>query len=307
MARDYYSILGVDKNATAEAIKKAYRKLAVKYHPDKNPGDKQAEEKFKELNEAYEVLSDTDKRKKYDLYGENWNRLDESQATGGAYQRGGPGQGGSYQYHYQGDPSDIFGESEDYADIFGSFFGGRGAGRGRSADPRKGQDTHGEISITLEEAYNGVAKVFNVNNENIRITLKPGAYDGLTIRLAGKGMAGSKPELRGDLYIAIRVLPHLRYRREGDNIFQSETTDVFVALLGGEKEITTLAGKLKIKIPAGTQPGKILRMKGKGMPVYNKPGAFGDLLLQLQVQLPEKLTDEQKHLLEELKATFENK
>lgn len=301
MANDYYTILGITKTATADEIKKAYRKLAVKYHPDKNPGNKEAEEKFKEISHAYEVLSDAENRKKYDQFGENWNRVNESQyANGGQSYRG--SSGGS-SFNFEGDPSAFFGEGADYSDMFENLFG-RGGSRSSN---RKGQDIQAETSITLEEAFHGVSKIFGINNEKIRIQLKPGAYSGLTIKLAGKGSKGMNSSAAGDLYITINVLPHALYQREGEQIRQTISVDLFTAVLGGEQQVSTITGPLKIRIPAGTQNGKILRLKGKGMPVYNKPGQSGDLLLQIDVQVPENLTDEQKELFRQLKESLEKK
>ncbi len=293
MAKDLYSILGVDKSASADDIKKAFRKLAVKYHPDKNPGNKQAEEKFKEANEAYEVLSDADKRKKYDKYGADWNKVDESRA--GQYRSGTSG-----GQHFEGDPSEFFGAG-DYSDMFEQFFRQGGAARNS-----KGQDAQASLEISMEEAFHGTSKVFNVNNENIRIHLKPGAYHGLTIKLSGKGRPGRNGGKPGDLYITIHIAPSA-YDRDGDNIKHTITVDMFTAILGGEEEINTISGKLKIKIPAETQTGKILRIKGKGMPRYDQPGKFGDLLITIQVLLPEKLTAEQKDLLLKLQASLKKK
>ena len=298
MARDYYTVLGVSKTASGDEIKKAFRKLAVKYHPDKNQGNKEAEEKFKELNQAYEVLSDPEKRKKYDRYGENWNRMDESQFAGG----GAPG--GGRTYRYEGNPAD-FGDAADFSDLFESFFSAGGSSRQKGK--RKGQDQHGEMSITLEEAYQGTAKVVEINNEKIRIKLKPGTYEGLSIRLAGKGTAGRNGGQAGDLYITIHVLPDPQVLREGDHLRQNFTVDLFSAVLGSEQEVSTISGKLRIKIPAGTQNGKIFRIKGKGMPVYNEPGKAGDLLLVAQVQIPENLTPEQKELFRQLQASMNSR
>jgi curved DNA-binding protein len=310
MAKDYYSILGVNKNASNEEIKKAFRKLAVKFHPDKNPGDKQSEEKFKELNEAYEVLSDPENRKKYDRFGENWNRFDEAQHADARRQHQRSSPGGEQSFYFEGDPSEFFGQGNDYGDLFESFFRKSGSSSGFAQSNRnrgKGQDLHASISISLEEAYHGAAKIIELNNEKIRIRLKPGTYDGLIIRLAGKGAPGAKNKPSGDLYLTIQVLPHTSYERDGDNIRQSIPIDLFAAVLGGEKQVATLAGTLKIKIPPGSQNGKILRIKGKGMSVYDQPGKFGDLLLEIKVLVPEKLSEEQKELFRQLQDTFNKK
>lgn len=310
MARDFYSILGVSKTASAEEIKKAFRKLAVKLHPDKNPGNKEAEEKFKEANEAYEVLGDPEKRKKYDRFGENWNRMDEARyAKGGnPYQQSSPG---GQNFYYEGDPSEFFGQGDDYSDLFEGFFQKSRASSGNAGKKSntrfKGKDVHAEMSIPLEEAFHGEAKIFEWNNEKIRIQLKPGVYNGLTIKLAGKGSAGLNGGKAGDLYITITVLPHSLYVREGDTIRQNIPIDLFTAVLGGEKEVTSLAGILKIKIPPGTQNGKVLRLKGKGMPIYDRPGQSGDLLLEIHVQIPEKLSEEQKELFRQLQSSFTKK
>ena len=305
MARDFYTILGVTKTASADELKKAFRKLAVKYHPDKNPGDKGAEEKFKELNEAYEVLSDPDKRKKYDQFGENWNRMSEQQANGngGYHYQGSPG---GQSFNFEGDPSDFFGGGGgDYSDLFENFF--RSGGRSGGSKSSRAKDIRGGISISLEDAFHGAAKVFEVNGEKIRIQLKPGAYDGLEIKLAGKGNPGGKNGKPGDLYLVIQVAPDPAYERTGNDLRQSLMVDLFTAVLGGDVQLSTLAGTLKLKIPAGTQNGKILRIKGKGMPVYNQPGAAGDLLLQIQVAIPENLSPEQQEEFRKLQQRMQGK
>jgi len=305
MATDYYSIMGVKKTATQADIKKAYRKLAVKHHPDKNPGDKKAEETFKQIAEAYATLSDEEKRKNYDLYGDPRDhqqaearaRAQRKQPAGG----GDPFHGGE-SAHFEGGPGGAFGQ-EDFSDFFNSYFGGGGGGKARPGGSRPAANVQAEMAITLEEAYQGAAKVFDLDNHPIRIRLKPGTYDGLLIRLPGKAPAAGITTA-GDLYITIHIIPDTRYEVEGNNIRQKITVGLFAALLGGEQDIKTLAGTLKIKIPPGTQPGKIMRLKGKGMPVYNQEAQWGDLFLEIQVQIPEKLTEEQHALFRQLQESF---
>ena len=303
--KDYYQVLGIDKKATQDDIKKAFRKLAVKYHPDKNPGDKEAENKFKLVNEANEVLSDPEKRKKYDTLGENWNKY---QHAGAGQQGGQPFGAGNEGFYYEGDLNDFFNAQGDggsgFSDFFEAFFGnrkqGKGRAGGRSAAQFKGQDYETEMEITLGEAYNGASRMIQLENEKIRITTKPGAYDGQLLKIKGKGGKGSSAEHHGDLYVRIRVSHDPVFERRGDDVYKQETIDLFSAVLGGEAVIETLSGKIKIKIMPGTQNGKQARIKGKGMPVYGKPD-HGDLYVILNVHLPEKLSEEQRTLFEQLK------
>ena len=315
--KDYYKILGVAKTASGDEIKKAYRKLAVKYHPDKNPGDKAAEEKFKEISEANEVLSDPEKRKLYDQLGANWKQYKDAgydpSANGGKarYSQAGPGE--QYYYEFEGDPTEFFGNGgSGFSDFFESFFGGGSRkGRGFSGSGGfsgfgadiPGNDLAGEISISLQEAYTGTERIVDLGSEKIKLKIKPGAYTGLKLRAKGKGEKGRGGKA-GDLFITVNVSPHPVYERKGDDLYMEAPVDLFTALLGGKQEINTLSGKVNITIPEGTQNGKQLRLKGKGMPVYGKQ-AHGDLYVKLQVKLPEKLTDEQKELIKRLKDSFQ--
>jgi curved DNA-binding protein len=297
--KDYYKILGVNKNASQADIKKAYRKLAVQYHPDKNINNKEAEEKFKLINEANEVLGDPDKRKKYDELGEDWNKYQQTGQSGGFDSFGG-GQG--KRYHYEGDFSDIFGSGggSGFSDFFEAFFG-KGGRRSQRESEYKGQDFEAETGITLEEAYHGTSRVIQVHGEKLRITVKPGVQDGQLLRIKGKGGDGSSDKYRGDLYVRIKVLPHSVFTRKGDDLYATQNIDLYTAALGGEILVHTMSGTIKVQIPAGTQNGKTIRIKGKGIPVPDTTDKFGDLYLQLQVSIPTSLTEKEKQLFEQLR------
>ena len=306
--KDYYKTLGVDKKASQDEIKKAYRKLARQYHPDKNPGNKDAEEKFKLVNEANEVLGDPAKRKKYDELGSNWNKYEQAGAgqPGGGFDWSAFGGGDGNTFYYEGDPNDLFGAEgkSGFSDFFETFFG-RGArrtGQRSQTQPQfKGQDYEAEMEITLEEAYHGTSRIIQVHDEKLRITTKTGAYDGQLLRIKGKGAHGSTQQQRGDLYVRIRIKAHPLFQRKRDDLYMDHPVDLYTAVLGGDAIVNTLSGKIKVKIPGGTQNGKNIRIKGKGMPLYGKTGTFGDLYLQIQVSIPENLTTEEKQLFEQLK------
>jgi curved DNA-binding protein len=292
--KDYYKILEIDKKATAEAIKKAYRTLAKKYHPDKNLGDKKAEERFKLVNEANEVLGDPEKRKQYDELGENWQQNQQ------AYNQ----QQQSNRQYYQSNPNQGFaGNQEDFSDFFEQFFAGRGQS-GRQQQPRRGGDYETEMEISLEEAYAGTSRIIQLENEKLRVSTKPGAYADQQLKIKGKGAKGSADANRGDLFVRIKVKEHTKYVRKGDDLHQTVNINLYDAILGNDIVVETLSGKLKIKITEGTQNGKTIRLKGKGMPIYEKPTFFGDLYLLIQVQIPENLNEKQKALFQELKATI---
>jgi curved DNA-binding protein len=311
--KDYYSILGVDKNASDKEIKKAYRKLANQYHPDKNQGDKVAEEKFKEVNEAYQVLSDPEKRKKYDTLGANWEAYEKGGFDFSQY--GGQGSpGGSRTFYFEGDPSQFFGgQGSGFSDFFEMFFGGGGGrtddafsqfssrGGGRRSRAVKGQDIQAEMEVTLLEAYQGSKRTFELNGQKLRMEIKPGAYDGQKLRIKGKGMPGANGGPNGDLYIILKVLPDPRFKREGDNLIHNAKIDLYTAVLGGSIDVPTMTGLVKVKVPKGTSPGKVLRLKGKGMPVYGRPGSYGDLLVKIDVQIPQNLSEEQIKLFEKIR------
>src|SRR5690606_5332292 len=301
--KDYYTVLGVDKQASQDEIKKAYRKLALKYHPDKNPGDKAAEEKFKEVAEAHEVLGDPEKRKKYDQLGANWRQYENADfGSGGRPASFGRGRGYGDLY---GDAEGIFGSGSGFSDFFESFFGSMGMGGAGSAGysfdfGAPSADLQGELSINLEEAYHGTERTVDLGGEKIKLRIKPGAYDGLKLKIKGKGTQGGDGS-RGDLYLTVKVASHPRFERKGDDLHLEQPVDVFVALAGGKQVVDTFSGKLNIRLAECTPNGKRVRFKGKGMPVYNKPGSYGDLYVKLVVKMPERLTAEQRQVLNKLK------
>jgi curved DNA-binding protein len=303
--KDYYKALGVDKTATTDEIKKAYRKLARRYHPDVNPNDPEAERKFKEVNEANEVLSDPEKRQKYDELGADWQHYQQAGAGRGAggfdwsqyQQQGGPGGFGGFGGGFGGAD---FGGDGDFSDFFSSIFGNMGGSRGTRA--RAGQDYQAELELTLEEAYRGGPRTLTVNGKKLRLTIQPGVEDGQTIRLRDQGSPGRNGGPNGSLYITLRVLPDPRFVRNGNDLTQEVPVPLYQALLGGEQVVETLSGPVKINIKPETQNGTRLRLRGKGFPVYKQAGQFGDLYLRLTVQLPQNLTDKEKELLRQLMA-----
>ena len=302
--KDYYKVLGVDKTATAEQIKKAYRKLARAHHPDVNPDNPQAEQRFKEANEAHEVLSDPEKRQKYDALGADWQRY--QQQPGGAG-RGRPGGGGGFdwsQYAQPGQGSSPFGdEGGDFSDFFGSIFGNAGGGgRAGGSRPGAGQDYAAELELTLAEAYHGGPRTITVNGKSLRLSIKPGVADGQTIRLRDQGGAGRNGGPNGALLITFRLAPDAHYARSGDDLTQDVPVPLYTALLGGEQTVDTLGGPVSIKIKPETANGTRLRLRGKGFPVYGTAGEFGDLYLRVSVQMPTNLTEKEKELIRELAA-----
>ncbi len=311
--KDYYKTLGVSKSASQKEIKKAYKKLALKYHPDKNPDNPEAEKRFKEVNEANSVLSDPEKRKKYDELGANWEAYEQAGFRGG--QGGGAyGPGGGRTYHFQGDPSEFFGGrgGSGFSDFFEMFFGGGGFEPGGGARfrqgprPSAGVDLQAELPISLEDAFHGASKMFEINGEKLRIKIKPGAYDGQKLKLRGKGQAG-QGGTRGDLYLLLRLQKHPRFSREGDNLRMAQDIDLYTAVLGGQVTLHTLSGPVNITVKPGTSGGQTLRLRGKGMPRDSRQDSFGDLLVDLKVQIPTALSPEEKEAFERLRAMKEKK
>ncbi|WP_210518259.1 DnaJ C-terminal domain-containing protein [Hymenobacter terricola] len=303
--KDYYKVLGVEKTATPEQIKKAYRKLARQHHPDVNPNDKGAEQKFKELNEANEVLSDPEKRKKYDQFGADWQHY-QQQPGGGAGRGGQPGAGFDWSQYTQGPGGgggSPFGQGEDFSDFFGSLFGNMGGGRaGSGSRPGAGGDYQAELELTLEDVYHGGPRTITVNGKALRLTILPGVADGQTIRLRDQGGPGRNGGPSGSLLITFRIQPDARYARTGNDLTQDVPVSIYKALLGGEQTVETLSGSVKIKLKPETANGTRLRLKGKGLPVYKKEGQFGDLYLRLNLTLPQHLTDLEKELIQQLAA-----
>lgn len=301
---DYYGILGVSKTATQDEIKKAFKKLARKYHPDLNPNDPTAKQKFQEINEANEVLSDPEKRKKYDAYGENWKHADEFEAQKQRYQQSGGGFNGTGGAYWSTDGSGFSGSFDGndsgFSDFFESLFGSRrGSSRGH-ARGFKGQDYNAELHLSLRDAAVTHKQILDVNGKKIRITVPAGIADGQTIRLAGQGGAGINGGPAGDLYITFVIGDDPVYKREGDNLYTTVPVDLYTAILGGEITVDTLNGKVKLHLKPETQNGTRVRLKGKGFPVYKEEGKFGDLLITYEVKLPTNLTEKQKQLFREL-------
>ncbi|MBQ7202041.1 DnaJ domain-containing protein [Candidatus Saccharibacteria bacterium] len=290
--RDYYEVLGVSKNASDDEIKKAYRKLAIKYHPDKNPGNKEAEEKFKEISEAHEVLSDKQKRARYDQFG----HAGVGGAGGGAY-GGNPFAGGNFNFNGQTFNFD-FGGAGGFDDILGSLFGFGGARR-----PRRGADYQTNVTLTFEEAIFGTTKTIEADGKELKVKIPAGIDDGMSIRLAGKG--GPAPEgatERGDLYVRVRVKPHKTLTREGVIILSEQKIDMVDAALGCEIDVETVDGKITMKVPAGTQSGTPFKLSGHGVP-YRSDGDRGPHIVTVIVETPKNLSRKQKELLEEFKGS----
>jgi curved DNA-binding protein len=294
---DYYKVLGVAKTATAEEIKKAYRKLARKHHPDLDPNNAAAKKKFQEINEANEVLSDPEKRKKYDQYGEHWKHADQYEQA--QQQRGNAGGAGQQHYTYEGF-NDFGGEGGNFSDFFEQVFG-RGAGGSTGRQVKyKGEDFNAELQMSLTDAYTTRQQVLTINDKQVRITIPAGAADGQIIKLKGYGGAGMNGGPNGDLYIKFVISNNTSFKRVGDDLYTTIDLPLYTAVLGAEMIIDTMGGKVKLKVPAETQNGTKTRIKGKGFPVYKQDGHFGDLYITYNIQLPKGLTEKEKELFKQL-------
>lgn len=297
---DYYKILEVDKSASDANIKKAYRRLARKYHPDLNPNDANAKKKFQQINEANEVLSDPEKRKKYDKYGKDWQHSEEfekaRQAAGGRSRGSRTSDGGQYGgFDFEGEG--------DFSDFFESMFGGGSAsfGYGGRSVKFKGQDLNAELHLDLRDVYTTKQQTLTVNGKNIRLTIPAGVENGQTIRIKGHGGPGANGGPNGDLYITFNLSNSTNFRRDGADLHTTHELDLYTALLGGEVLVDTFAGKVKLKVPPGTKNGAKIKLRGKGFPVYKSNGSYGDLYVTYEVKLPSNLSEKEKQLFNELK------
>lgn len=290
---DYYKVLGVDKNATQDEIKKAYRSLARKLHPDLNPNDKEAHRKFQQINEANEVLSDPEKRKKYDQYGKDWQHSEQFEQARQSQQR--------TRGHGAETFTNDFDEGE-FSDFFTSLFGNMGANSFRHRQTKfRGEDYQAELQLNLTDVYKTHQQVLTVNAKNIRITIPAGVENGQKIKIKGHGGAGTNGGPHGDLYITFHIINNTKFKRDGNDLHANADIDLYTAVLGGEITIDTFDGKVKLKVKPETQNGTRIRLKGKGFPVYKKEGESGDLIISLEVNIPTNLTEKQKSLFEELK------
>jgi curved DNA-binding protein len=286
---DYYQILGLKKGATDEEIKKAYRKLARKLHPDLNPTDKDANKKFQQLNEANEVLGDPEKRKKYDQYGKDWQHADQFEQSRQSGRRSAHTGGQDFSGNFEGG---------DFSDFFSSMFGGSG-GR-RSQTKYKGQDYNSELQLSLRDAYTTHQQTLNINNKSVRITIPAGIENGQVIKLKGYGAPGVNGGPNGDLFITFSIANDPRFKRQGNDLYINETIGLYTAVLGGDVMIDTLSGKIKLKVKPETQNGTKIRLKEKGFPVYKKEGEFGDLYVTYTIKIPTNLSEKEIALFTEL-------
>lgn len=310
--KDYYKILGVNRDSSAADIKKAYRKLAAKYHPDANPDDEIALKNFKDVSEAYEVLSDPGKKKIYDQVGNDWKKYHRAGGSADDFnwsqykqQPGGPG---GFTYEYSGNVEDLFGSGggSPFSDFFDSLFGGGAFGARRQAAHqntirRENLDVHATMEVTLEDIANGAEKTFMLNNNRIKVKIPKGIKSGQRLKLAGRGNKNATGTASGDLYIEILERPHPSWKRSGDDLIIEKKVDLYTMLLGGQLNLRTPRGTVKVTVPELSQPGKSLRLKGRGFPRFKNESVHGDLILKLNCRLPDSLTPEEKEMFEKLK------
>ena len=293
--KDYYKILGVERNATPEDIKKAFRKLALKYHPDRNKGNKEAEEKFKDINEANEVLSDPQKRARYDQLGASYSDWQARGGNQGNFNWNDWASAGRGTQVDMGDLESLFGGG--FSDFFSTIFGGMPAtGRRQTTRTSPRQNYQQPVQITLDEAYHGTTRLFQIEDRRIEVKIPAGATNGTKVRVAGGG-----PGKGSDLYLIVEVLPDSRFSRDGHDLTTEIKIDLFTAVLGGAVKVSTLSGDVTLTIPAGTQPGQMIRLAGKGLPALRQPNSFGNLYVRIKVELPKNLTAGQRELFEKLK------
>ena len=312
--KDYYKILGVEKNASEKEIKRAFRRLARQYHPDVNPDDAHAEERFKEINEAHEVLSDKEKRRKYDQLGADWQRWQQqgggpSDFDWGRWTAGRPGQRGNVRYATPEDLQDLFGGDSPFSDFFSQVFGGMGGGVGggprgggyrQQIRPQRGRNYEQPVEITLQEAYNGTTRILQKDGHRLEVKIPAGAKTGTRVRMSGHGGQGVAGGQTGDLLLRVKVLPDPRFERKGSDLYTTVRADLYTLVLGGEVKVPTMTGNVVLTIPAGTQSGRTFRLSGKGMPNLRQPKEHGDIYAKVEVRLPTHLTPRQRELFEEL-------
>ena len=305
--KDYYKVLGVAPTATPDEIKKAYRKLALKHHPDKTKGNKAAEEKFKEINEANEVLSDPEKRKKYDQFGADWKHYEEAGAQPGGFDwsKYAAGQGGQARPMSREQFDESF-TGEGVGDLFELLFGQRGGqGRGSRSSAVKGENLDAETTLSLDEAYYGTTRLIQIHDQTIRVTIKPGIDDMQVLRVAGKGRAGRNGGPNGDLYLTIKIAPHPVFQRRGNDLHRNFSVELYTAVLGGKAQVQTLKGTVKVDIPKEMLNGTELRLLGLGMPIYGKKNEFGNLYVKADIRIPDHLTEQEVDLFRKLAALRE--
>jgi len=303
--KDYYKTLGVAKTASSAEIKKAFRSLAKKYHPDKAKGDKTLEEKFKDVNEANEVLSDPVKRKKYDQFGSDWKQYEQAGAKPGGFDwsKYANEQSNQSQQRTSHGSSSAF-TDDGVNDLFEMLFGQQSGQRrgGRRNVPANGQDLETETILSLEEVHHGTTRMIQLNGQTIKVTIKPGVADKQTLRVSGKGGSGSNGGSNGDLYITIEIAPQSEFQQRGNDLYCDLPVELYTAILGGKAQIKTLKGKVTVNIPKGTPNGKELRMVGLGMPVYASKNEFGNLMVKVHIVLPENLNEEEAELFKKLQT-----